>query len=55
MFFWKPKPVICAVCGKSIEPGERRFVEKNRLTGAAQHTHTDCRPVERSVIKHASS
>ena len=55
MFFRKPQVVICAVCGKSIEAKERRFVEKNRLTGARLHTHAHCRPVERSANKHASS
>ena len=46
MFFRKPPVVACAVCGKSIEAKERRFVDKNRLTGAVHHTHTTCRPVE---------
>ena len=39
MFFRKPKPATCAVCGKSIEPKERRFVEKNRVTKAERHAH----------------
>lgn len=47
MFFRKPKPVICAVCGKAIAPKERRFVEKNRVTKAEQHTHVTCRSAER--------
>ena len=55
MFFRKPQVVVCAVCGKSIETKERRFVEKNRLTGAVHHTHTNCRPSERVANKHASS
>ncbi len=48
MFFRKPKAVLCVVCGKAIEPRERRFVEKNRLTKAEQHTHVNCRSVEHS-------
>lgn len=28
MWFRKPAPVVCAACGKSIAPRERRFVEK---------------------------
>src|SRR5262245_45427117 len=32
MFFRKPKTVVCAACGKPIEPRERRFVDKNRVT-----------------------
>jgi hypothetical protein len=47
MFFRKPKAVACAICGKTIEPKERRFVEKNRLTKVEQHTHVNCRSVER--------
>jgi predicted nucleic acid-binding Zn ribbon protein len=43
MFFRKPKPAICAVCGKAIEPKERRFVVKNRVTKTQQHTHISCR------------
>jgi hypothetical protein len=42
MFFHKPKAVICAVCGKPIEPGERRFAEKNRVTKVERHTHVGC-------------
>ena len=42
MFFRKSKPVSCAVCGKSIAPKERRFVEKNRVTKSERHTHLAC-------------
>lgn len=42
MFFLKPKPVACAVCGKAINPNERRFVEKNRVTKIERHAHIDC-------------
>ena len=43
MFFRKPKPVACAVCGKTIEPTERRTILKNRKTKVERHTHIDCR------------
>jgi hypothetical protein len=46
MFFGKPKTVVCAVCGKEIEPKERRFVDKNRVTKAERHTHVGCRNPE---------
>ena len=42
MFFKKAKTVSCAVCGDAIEPKERRFVEKNRVTKAERHTHVEC-------------
>jgi len=42
MFFWKSKPVICAVCGKPIGLKERRFVDKNRITKEVRHTHLGC-------------
>jgi len=42
MFFSKPKPAVCAVCGKSIAPKERRFVDKNRVTKEERHTHVTC-------------
>jgi hypothetical protein len=42
MFFRKPKPAICSVCGKAMEPTERRFLEKNRITKAERHTHIEC-------------
>jgi hypothetical protein len=42
MFFWKPTPVTCAVCGKPIDPKERRFVVKHRVTKAERHTHVAC-------------
>ena len=48
MFFKKPKTVICAVCGKPVEPNERRFVDKNRPTKIERHTHLDCRRAEKS-------
>jgi len=43
MFFIKTKLVACAVCGKSIAPKERRFVDKNRVTKEERHTHIGCR------------
>ena len=46
MFFRKPKPVSCAVCGKSIAPKERRFVDKNRATKVERHTHVACHKSE---------
>jgi len=42
MFFRKAKSVACAVCGNTINPKERRFVEKNRVTKMERHVHTDC-------------
>jgi hypothetical protein len=42
MFFKKPKPVICASCGKPIEPQEGRYVDKNRVTKVERHTHLNC-------------
>ena len=42
MFFKKPKPAICAVCGNTIAPKERRFVEKQRISKVERHTHTAC-------------
>jgi hypothetical protein len=49
MFFRKPTTVICAACGKPIEPRDRRFVDKNRVTKIEQHTHLDCRTAEKST------
>lgn len=43
MFFRNPKPVACVVCGRTIAPKERRFVEKNRITKEERHTHIECR------------
>jgi hypothetical protein len=42
MFFRKPKPVPCAVCGKTIEPRERRTLVRNRVTKMERHTHVEC-------------
>jgi hypothetical protein len=42
MWFKKPAPVVCAICGKAIAPRERRFVEKNRTTKIERHTHVKC-------------
>ena len=47
MFFQKAKPVTCAVCGKSIAPKERRFVDRNRVTKAERHTHVACQKPDR--------
>jgi hypothetical protein len=49
MFFKKPKPVACAVCGKDIAPEDNRFVEKNRLTKVARHTHVECQKAASKV------
>jgi len=47
MFFKKPKPVVCAVCGRAIDPKDRRFVDKSRVTKVERHTHIGCHnPVE---------
>ncbi len=47
MFFKKPKPVACAVCGNTIDPKERRYLEKNRATKVERHTHIDChKPIQ---------
>ena len=42
MFFKKPKPVACVVCGNQIDPKDRRFVDKNCVTKVDRHTHLDC-------------
>ena len=47
MFFKKPKPAICVICGKPIGQMERRFVEKNRVTKTERHTHVGCRRPDR--------
>jgi hypothetical protein len=46
MFFGKPKPATCAVCGKAIEPKERRFVDRNRITKVERHVHLACHSPE---------
>jgi len=43
MFFRKSKPVVCAVCGKLIDPQERRFADKDRLTKIERHVHVECK------------
>jgi hypothetical protein len=43
MWFRRPKAVVCTVCGKTIAPAERRFVDKNRTTKEERHTHSACR------------
>jgi hypothetical protein len=47
--FFKKRPAICSVCGKTIEPTERRIVDRNRATKAERHTHTNCSPVGRNA------
>ena len=47
MFFKKPKPVNCVVCGKTIEPDDRRFLEKNRITKVERHSHITCHAPDR--------
>jgi hypothetical protein len=42
MFFRKSKPVVCAVCGKPVDPKEPRFADKNRLTRVERHVHVGC-------------
>ena len=32
----------CAVCGGAIEPRERRFVDRNRITTVERHVHLAC-------------
>jgi len=44
MWSKKPARVVCEVCGKAIDPRERRFVEKNRTTKIERHTHVNCSP-----------
>lgn len=51
MFFRKPKTVICAVCGKVIEPRESRIVDKNRATKAERHTHINCAKTEQPTSR----
>ena len=48
--FRKPKAIVCAACGKVIEPRERRFVEKNRITKAERHTHSACPRPEHPAV-----
>jgi len=48
MFFRKPKTVVCAACGKPIQPKERRFVDKNRVTKVERQTHLDCARAEKA-------
>jgi hypothetical protein len=52
MFFRKPKTVICAVCGKPIEPREGRFVDKNRVTKAERHVHISCKEAAQPTGSH---
>ena len=42
MFFRKSKSVVCAVCGKPIDPKEPRFADKNRFTKVERHVHVGC-------------
>jgi predicted nucleic acid-binding Zn ribbon protein len=49
MFFKKPRPATCAVCGKAIEPDDRRFVEKNRVTKVERHMHINCHKLFRAL------
>jgi hypothetical protein len=42
MFWRRPKAVVCAECGKTIEPGESRFVNKDRVTKVERHAHLRC-------------
>ena len=42
MFFRKRKVVVCAVCGKPIDPHERRFADRNRITRVERHVHVSC-------------
>ena len=51
MWFKKPRAIVCAVCGKTIAPSERRFVEKNRATRTERHAHVNCSPDARHELK----
>jgi hypothetical protein len=55
MFFRKPKSVVCTACGKPIEPKERRFVEKHRITKEERHTHVACQRHDRTGRKDAGT
>jgi len=46
ILFRRPKPVSCAVCGKAIDPKERRFVDKNRVTKVERHIHVSCQKAD---------
>ena len=54
MFFWKTKPVTCAVCGKPIAAKERRFADRNRVTKAERHTHMACQKSDQRTPNGAS-
>jgi predicted nucleic acid-binding Zn ribbon protein len=49
MFFRKPRLTTCGVCAKPIEPKERRFVDKNRITKVERHVHVACHTAEPST------
>jgi hypothetical protein len=51
MFGKKASPVTCAVCGKGIEPSERRFIFKNRITKTERHLHPACHNAEKAPRK----
>jgi hypothetical protein len=55
MWFRKPAPVVCAVCGKAIDCHERRFVEKNRTTKIERHTAHACEVLTRCRASGRSS
>jgi len=35
--------IVCAVCGKPIEPNASRFVDADPKTKAKQHVHLECK------------
>jgi hypothetical protein len=54
MFFKKRPAAICAVCGKTIQPTESRFVDKNRTTKVERHTHINYSKTEQKPNGHDS-
>lgn len=35
--------IVCAVCGKPIEPNAGRYVDIDPKTNMKQHIHTECK------------
>jgi len=48
MFWRTSKAIVCSECGKPIEPGESRFVDKNRVTKVELHRHLHCQKAARA-------
>jgi len=55
MFWKKPTVVTCAVCGKRIETGDKRIVDKHRATGTERHVHLACSGIKIDRSRHAGS